>query len=61
MFCYEDSHITHENRNFKISLLPLLPFHHVIWNNFGGNSTDSKKVFYIQKGIIRIMSAAKRR
>jgi hypothetical protein len=27
----------------------------------GGNSTDSKRVFYILKGIIRIMAAAKRR
>jgi hypothetical protein len=28
---------------------------------FWGNSTDSKKVFYIQKRIIRIMAGAKRR
>jgi hypothetical protein len=57
-FCY-DSHITDENRNFKISLLCLLSFYHVIGNNFWGSSTDSKKVFYIKKGIIRIMAATK--
>jgi hypothetical protein len=28
---------------------------------YAGNSTDSKKVFYIQKRIIRIMAGAKRR
>jgi hypothetical protein len=28
---------------------------------FWGNSTDSKKVFYIQKKIIRIMAGTKRR
>jgi hypothetical protein len=28
---------------------------------FWGNSTDSKKVFYIQKRIVRIMAGAKRR
>jgi hypothetical protein len=28
---------------------------------FGGNSADSKKVFYTQKRIIRIMAATKRR
>jgi hypothetical protein len=31
---YDDCHISQENRNFKISLLRLLPLHHVIWNNF---------------------------
>jgi hypothetical protein len=36
MLCYEDSHITHENTNFKISFLCLLPFHHVIWIFFWG-------------------------
>jgi hypothetical protein len=61
MLCYEDSHVTHENRNFKISLLHLCPFHHVIWNIFGGNSIDIIEVFYIQRRIIRIMAAAKRR
>lgn len=34
MLCYEDCHITHENRNFKISLFCLLPFDLVICNYF---------------------------
>jgi hypothetical protein len=61
MLCYEEYHITYENRNFKINVLCLLPLHHVIWSYFWGNSTDSKKVFYIQKRIIRIMAGTKRR
>jgi hypothetical protein len=43
------------------SLLCLLPFHHVIWNSFGGNSADSIQVFCIQKRIIRIIAGAKSR
>jgi hypothetical protein len=44
--------------------LVYFPYFHSIMSYgiiLGGNSTDSKKVFYIQKGIIRIMAAAKRR
>jgi hypothetical protein len=59
MLCYEDNHIIHEHRNFKIGLLHLLSFHQGII--LRRNSTDSKKVFYIQKRIIRIMAATKRR
>jgi hypothetical protein len=41
------------------SLLCLLPFHHVIWNKFWGNATDSKKVFYVQKKIIKMAGTKK--
>jgi hypothetical protein len=61
MLCCEDCHISHENRNFKISLLFLLLFHHVIWNNFLGKFNGQQKVFYVQKKIIRMMVGPKRR
>jgi hypothetical protein len=47
-------------RNIKNSLLHLLSFHQVIWNNFCGNSKDGRKVFCVQKKIIRIMAIVKR-
>jgi hypothetical protein len=43
MLCYEDCHITHENRKFKISLLCLLPFNHVTWNYFLGKLNRQQK------------------
>jgi hypothetical protein len=43
MLCYEDYHINHENRNYKISLLCLLPFHQVKWNNFLRNFNKQQK------------------
>jgi hypothetical protein len=43
MLCYEDSHITHENRNFKISVLYLLPLHCVIRNYFLGKLNRQQK------------------
>jgi hypothetical protein len=50
-----------KTETLKLSLLLcLLPFHNVTWNYFLGNSTNSKKVFYIQKKIIRIMTSTKR-
>jgi hypothetical protein len=62
MLCYEAYHITHENRNFKISLLRLFPFHNVMWNYFLRKlNRQQKKVFYIQKKIIRIMAGTKRK
>jgi hypothetical protein len=41
----------------------ILPFHSIRSYGiiFWGNSTDSKKVFYIHKRTIRIMAAVKRR
>jgi hypothetical protein len=60
MHRYEDYHITNENRNFKIILLCLLPFYDVIWNYFLGKfNRQQKKVFYIQKKIIRKWQALK--
>jgi hypothetical protein len=61
MLCCEGSHITHENRNFKTSLVCLLPVHHIIWNNFGGKSNRQQQKNYIIKRNIRIMAATKRR
>jgi hypothetical protein len=52
--------MSHMKTNFKTSLVCLLPFHHIIWNNFGGKSNTAKKN-YIQKRNIRIMAATKRR
>jgi hypothetical protein len=43
MLCYEEYHITHQNRNFEISLLCLLPFHRVIWNYFQGKINRQQK------------------
>jgi hypothetical protein len=62
MRCYEHSNLTYENINFIIILVCLFPCHHVLRNNFGGNSAYSKKAFYIQKErIIRIMVDAEKR
>jgi hypothetical protein len=61
MLCYEEYHIAHENRNFEIILLCLLPLHYVIWNYFLGKLNRQQKVFYIQKKIIRVMAGTKRR
>jgi hypothetical protein len=45
----------------KINVLCLLPLHMSYGIIFWGNSTDSKKIYYIQKKIIRIMAGTKRR
>jgi hypothetical protein len=47
--CFEDIHITHENINFKISLLCLLSFQHVIWNNFLGKFNRPQKKYFTSK------------
>jgi hypothetical protein len=47
MLFYKGSHIHHEKRNFKISLLCLLPFRHAIWNNFGGKFNGQQKKYGI--------------
>jgi hypothetical protein len=60
MLHHEDSCTTHDNRYFKISLLHLLPLCTVSYRLiFWGNLTDSNKVFYIQKKIIRIVVGVK--
>jgi hypothetical protein len=61
MLCHEDSHATIESRYFKISLFGLFQFHQSYGVIFWENSTDSKRVFIIQKKIIRIMAGIKRR
>jgi hypothetical protein len=61
MLCYEDSHITHKIETLK--LVYFAYFHSIMscGTILGGNSADSKKVFYIQKRIVRIIAFAKRR
>jgi hypothetical protein len=44
MICYEEYHITHENRNFKISVLCLLPLHHIILNYPGKLNRQQKSI-----------------
>jgi hypothetical protein len=51
MLCYEEYHITRENRNFKISLLCLLPLHRVIWNYFLGKLNRQQKKYFTSKRI----------
>jgi hypothetical protein len=60
MLCYEDSRISHENRNFKMSLLRLLSLYLVIWDSFWEKFNKQKNVTS-KKRIIRIMATAKRR
>jgi hypothetical protein len=61
--CFAMRKITSLMKTETLKLVYFAYFHSImsygiIW---GGNSTDSKKGFYIQKRIIRIMAAAKRR
>jgi hypothetical protein len=49
MVCYEDIHITNENRNFKISILFLLLFHHTILNNSGRKFNGHQKYILYPK------------
>jgi hypothetical protein len=68
-WCYnpEDSHLhTQHCESLKSETLKLVYFayfHSITsyWVIFWKNSTDSKKVFYLQKKIIRIMAGTKRR
>jgi hypothetical protein len=53
--------ITHENRNFKISILCRLPLHHVLWNYFLGKLNRQQKSILHPKKIIRIMAGTKRK
>jgi hypothetical protein len=53
-FLWNNNYIIRENRNLKVIL-------HRYGIILGGYSTNSKKVFYIQKRIIRIIVAAIRR
>jgi hypothetical protein len=46
---HEESHTTDENRTFKMSLLHLLPFYHVIRNNFLGKFNKQQKMYFASK------------
>jgi hypothetical protein len=56
------THITRKNGNFEISLLCLLPSHHMKFFFWGcGIQWTARKVFYIQKRTIGIMAVTKKR
>jgi hypothetical protein len=44
-----------------IHLFCLFPFHNEIWNNFWGNSLNSKMIFTLQRRTVRIIAGVKSR
>jgi len=49
------------NINTQINLLCILSFFYEIGNNFGGNSSNSGKIFTLQKKIFGIVASAQTR
>jgi hypothetical protein len=58
--CYVIRLMVHiSNINSEINLLCILSFYYNIWKHFGGgNSSNSGKIFTLQKKIVRIMADA---
>jgi hypothetical protein len=58
--CYTVRSVCHIiNTDTQISLFGLFSLWSEVWNNFFGNSSNSKKVFTLQKKIVTLMAGVK--